>query len=68
MVCPSLYQDHRVYANELLTCFVANCEKLYGKGMLVYNVHMLLHLTSNVDNVGNLDECSAFPLEVYAST
>ena len=35
MVCPSLAQDHRVYAHELLTCFVGNCEKLYGEGVQV---------------------------------
>ena len=33
--------------------------------MLVYNVHMLLHLSSGVKNFGSLDECSAFPFENY---
>jgi len=36
---------------------------LYGEGMLVYNVHGLIHLAGDVRRFGTLDNFSAFPFE-----
>jgi len=36
---------------------------LYGEGMLVYNVHGLIHLAGDVRRFGTLDKFSAFPFE-----
>ena len=51
------------YANELLILFVNEAGKLYGNEIYVYNVHCLIHLASDVRNLGPLDYFSAFPFE-----
>ena len=51
------------YANELLVTFVKDVHKIYGQSMLVYNVHSLVHLASDVARFGCLDNFSAFPFE-----
>jgi len=51
------------YAESLLKLFVSNTEKIYGKDMLVYNVHGLLHLADDVRRYGPLERFSAFPFE-----
>lgn len=54
------------YARELLRFFVANCEAIYGRIMLVYNVHSLLHLADDVEKFKiPLDKISAFPFENF---
>ena len=55
-----LYKTHCTYANELLLLFVTEFEKLYGRNMLVYNVHNLIHLASDVQKFGPLENFSAF--------
>ena len=40
-------------------------ESLYGKQMMVYNVHSCLHLMRDVTNYGCLDNFSAFPFENF---
>jgi hypothetical protein len=52
--------DQYDYANSLLSKFVHDAEILYGREMLVYNVHSLLHLTNSVKRLGRLDHFSAF--------
>jgi hypothetical protein len=54
---------HCDYAHSLLVEFVKLAKGLYGKEMLVYNVHNLIHLSSDVKLYGNLDSFSAFPFE-----
>ena len=58
-----LNKTHCTYANELLLLFVTEFEKLYGRNMLVYNVHNLIHLASDVQKFGPLENFSAFPFE-----
>jgi hypothetical protein len=43
--------------------FVKNASILYGKGMLVYNFHSLIHLAEDCKKFGKLDNFSAFPFE-----
>ena len=65
MVNPRLLQQHRQYAHELLVFFVKEGYNLYGQTFLIYNVHMMLHLSHNVSNFSSLDSCSAFAFENY---
>lgn len=53
------------FANELLHTFVIHCEHLYGLQFLIYNVHMLCHLSTDAEIYGSLDTISAFPFENY---
>ena len=52
----SLYCD---YASEVCE----GCEVLYGKNVLVDNVHHLVHLAADVKKLGCIQEFSAFPFE-----
>jgi hypothetical protein len=51
------------YANELLVKFVTDAEILYGREIMVYNMHCLIHLAADVKKLGCLDDFSAFPFE-----
>lgn len=51
------------YANQLLGTFVQSAVSLYGRKFLVYNVHNLTHLSTDVKNFGPLDSYSAFKFE-----
>jgi len=62
---PDFFQDHADYAHELLCIFVRQCEILYDKEFVVYNVHGLVHLAEDVKRYGPLDAYSAFPFESY---
>lgn len=50
------------FSGELLKIFIKHCERLYGLQFIIYNVHLLLHLYTNVERYGILDNFSAFPL------
>jgi hypothetical protein len=63
LACPKFASSFCDYANDLLVLFVSEAERLYGKEMYVYNVHCLIHLASDVKNLGTVDEFSAFPFE-----
>ena len=56
---------HCDYAGELLKLFVRDWANLYGKDMLVYNVHGLVHLAADAKQFGPLDSFSAFPFESF---
>jgi hypothetical protein len=43
------------YAQQLLITCVKNMRELYGRGMMVYSVHGLLHLTDDGRRYGVLD-------------
>jgi len=58
-------ESHAEYAHELLCVFVEQFGKIYGKDMLVYNVHGLIHLAADVKKFGPLDSFSAFPFESF---
>ena len=51
------------YAEKLLKMFVSEVSKIYGKDMLVYNIHCLLHLCDDVKHYGCLENFSAFVFE-----
>ena len=52
------------YAKDLLTFFVQKAPEFYGKNVLVYNVHNLIHLQQDVEYFGEiLDAYSCFPFE-----
>jgi len=57
------YLTHCDYAKKLLLLFVKKFEKLYGREMMVYTVHNLIHLSSDVGQFGPLDNFSAFSFE-----
>ena len=50
------------YKRKLLT-FVKNFSTIYGKYVLSYNVHNLLHVVDDHARFGPLDHVSCFPLE-----
>ena len=62
---PVLHKTHLDYCNKLLVCFVEQFKLYYGLENMVYNVHSLLHLTSDVQRFGCLHQFSAFPFENY---
>lgn len=53
------------FAHRLLLYFVDRSCELYGKEFLVYNVHSLVHLKSEVESFGKLDNSSAFVFENF---
>jgi len=48
LVSWQLSEQYCDYANELLVKFVTDAQVLYGNDILVYNVHCLVHLVSDV--------------------
>jgi len=53
------------YAKQLLVVFVDNMKALYGKDMISYNVHGLIHLADDAHKFGALDNFSSFPFQKY---
>ena len=51
------------YAKGLILKFVSDAQVLYGKEILVYNVHNLLHLADDVKCLGCLEDFSCFIFE-----
>ncbi|XP_076660021.1 uncharacterized protein LOC143363293 [Halictus rubicundus] len=53
-------------AREMLIQFVNDSSVLYGREFSVYNVHNLVHITDDVQNLKySLEELSCFPFENY---
>ena len=52
----------------MLKTFVTDSQKMYGKSIISYNVHSLLHLPEDYNCFGNLEKVSAFPFESYLGT
>lgn len=65
LISEDLHSLHASSADKLLRKFVKDTAKLYGKESLVYNVHGLIHLSSDVIRFGQLDLFSAFPFENF---
>lgn len=53
------------YARDYLVSFVKHCIEIYGGDFVSYNVHNLIHLPSDCDRYGALDNFSAFPFENF---
>lgn len=60
-----LCSHYAEYARQLLVWFVQEAADIYGKQILVYNVHSLIHVVDDVLLFGNLDNVSCFPFENY---
>ena len=65
LVNRSLCTQYCDFADQLLVMFVTLFAQLYGRNMLVYNVHGLVHLADEVRQFGCLDNVSAFPFENF---
>lgn len=70
LACPKLASSEKncKKAEALLKKFVLECANIYGYKMLVYNIHSLIHLSSEVILHGNLDNTSAFKFENFLKT
>lgn len=64
-VSPSLVRTQSNYAQQLLMFFVKKCGELYGEDFLVYNIHSMIHIITEAQLFGSLDECSCFVFENY---
>lgn len=53
------------FAHELLLMFIKHSQNVYGISFLIYNVHMMCHVSDDVRIYGVLDNYSAFPFENY---
>lgn len=51
------------YSKDLLSHFVQNSGRMYGKHFLSFNVHSLIHLPYDVRKLGSLDSFSCFRFE-----
>ena len=65
LLSPTLCFQFADYVEELLVVFVRNFATIYGKEMLVYNVHSLIHLVEDVRRYGALDNVSCFIFENF---
>lgn len=63
LVSPSFCRKLNSYAKSLLKHFVSVYEILYGRELISYNVHGLLHLADDVLLYGHLDIYSTFDFE-----
>lgn len=57
--------DFSEYAQQLIEYFVMSFDKIYGSYNVSHNFHGLLHLTTDYQNVGPLDQLSCYPFENY---
>ena len=51
------------YTKQLLVSFVTNAATIYGKQILVYNMHNIWHIVDDAKMYGCLDNVSCFPYE-----
>lgn len=57
--------DYISFVEVALKKFVSLCQDIYGPEFISYNVHGLLHLTTDVKTLGALHSFSAFDFENY---
>ena len=60
-----LCASHIDYVQELFRFFVYDFGRIYGKQMIIYNVHVLLHLADHCRLYGPLHNFSGFPFENF---
>jgi len=56
-------RDYIEDAQQFVELFVNHSCQLFGRKFVVYNVHSMLHLSSNVKKFGVLPSFSAYPFE-----
>jgi len=61
----SLIKTYIHVAEEVIKKFVFKAAEIYGEDFVVYNVHSLLHLCTDVQRYGPLERYSCFPFENY---
>jgi len=61
----SLIKSYLHVTEESIRQFVCKAPKIYGEDFVVYNIHLLLHLCTDVQIYGPLDRYSCFPFENY---
>ncbi|KYM97060.1 hypothetical protein ALC62_12261 [Cyphomyrmex costatus] len=69
LVSPVLSKDSNniVWAQMLIEYFLKCFKKIYGAKFMSYNLHTLLHICSDVQKYGPVDNFSAFRFENYMS-
>ena len=65
LVNPALCAQYNEFSHKLLVLFIQHFGQLYGAGRISYNVHALVHLSSEAKRFGVLDNVSAFPFENF---
>ena len=65
LLAPDVYSLDNKYKQELKFTFVQNFSRLYGKFVLTYNIHSLLHIVDDYALFGSLDNISCFPFENF---
>lgn len=61
----TLSSAYNQYAHDILEGFVNHFSDIFGKDMVVYNVHDLVHLSEDAKVYGSLDNISSFPFENF---
>ena len=59
---------HHDYAGDSLKIFVKHHASIYDSQQVMYNVHNLIHISSDAAKFGHLDACSAFSFQKYMQT
>ncbi|XP_047130481.2 uncharacterized protein LOC124810173 [Hydra vulgaris] len=62
-----LCKKYASYAHNLLLLFVEHVSEVYGREVITYNMHGLVHLSNDAKKFGPLDNISSFPFENYLS-
>lgn len=65
LLSQNIYSFSHDYIRKLLHTFVQNFSNIYGKFVLSYNVHNLLHIVDDYAQFGPLDQVSCFPFENF---
>ena len=67
LVFHDLPENEIELAQHCLEQFVCTAKDTYGPTFIVYNVHSLLHISSDYRSFGSLDSFSSFPFESFLS-
>ena len=65
LVNPTLCMHYNEFSHKVLVLFVEHFGQLYGVDKISYNVHGLVHLSTEATRFGALDNISAFPFENF---
>lgn len=68
LVHPKFVVEKNRLSQHFLQKFVSQCNQIYGKKMVVYNIHNLIHLSDEAKQHGQLDNFSAFKFENFLKT